>query len=211
MTIKKFLLLSLIALITGLGALAAAEPTAGEGDSTITDKASDDEAPTQSEARKRLEFLLSGYEYFPTRETLDEVAEAPVIIKLLQTMAHEDELRPTLRLRAVDALSLYGGEGEEVTQFLLAVIALNPDAVERSQLRVVRLMRHRAMNSVAKIKGDEAAQHLVPFLDDEDLQIRLTAISALGQFGGSAGQKALRDLKTKDTNPAVQREINKHL
>lgn len=211
---KKTLLVLLLAIATAISAPAFAEPTQGAADGAVdgaptSEVAETDTIKNRAMVRQRLEFLLSGYEYFPSRKDLDHLAPPSAIVTLLKEMAHEADLRPTMRLRAVDALSLY--EGDEVRDFLTAVLAIHPDEVEPDQLRVTRLMRHRAINSLARLDAEKAVDTLRPFLEDSDLQIRLTAISALGQFGGEAGKKAIEDLRARDTHPAVQREINKHL
>lgn len=210
MSTKKTLFALLLAIVTAISVPLFAEPTEGAADSASTSKGAEaDPIKNRDEVRQRLEFLLSGYEYFPSRKDLDGLAPPQALITLLQGMAHEGDLRPSLRLRAVDALSLY--EGPEVRDFLTTILAINPDEAEPSQLRVTRLMRHRAINSLARLDAENAVETLVPFLEDRDLQMRLTAISALGQFGGQAGKKAIEDLRTRDTHPAVQREINKYL
>jgi HEAT repeat protein len=212
MKTHRILIALTVAAMIGSGSVVVAEPHAGHGHG-----ASDADAAVavaiaskdQEEVRKRLEFLLSGYEYFPSRADLDRLAPPEVIIGLLQAMVDETDLRPTLRLRAIDALSLF--EPGAVRGFLLAILATDLNKVPASELRVADLMRHRAINSLARLDGEAAVEALLPFLDDADLQIRLTAISALGQFAGQPGKKAIEDLKRRDSHPAVQREINKHL
>ena len=71
------------------------------------------EVPQQS-VKDRLAFLLSGYEYFPTRADLDVVGSPDVVAAELRGMALDETGRPSLRLRATDALGYYG-DAESVT------------------------------------------------------------------------------------------------
>lgn len=160
--------------------------------------------------REKVRFLLSGFEYFPTRADLDAVASAPVMISVLKGFVQDKDLAPPTRFRAVDALGLY--QDADVAKFLLSYVAAptNREADE-AEFRTLEMMRHRVIVAYAKSQGAAGNNALIPLLDDSDLQIRLTAISALGKHGGPDAEKHLRALKERDTHHAIQRELHKHV
>lgn len=162
-----------------------------------------------AKVRARVEVLLSGYEYFPTRADLDAVASADVMAPLLRELAQREGERPSLRVRAVDALGFY--EDAATQSFLLELAARPTEGVPKKQLRVARSMRHHAITSYARATGERALAGLEPLLADEDLQIRLTVISALGKHGGAPGEAKLRELAAADNDPITARELRKHL
>ena len=53
-------------------------------------------------------------------------------------------------------------------------------------------VRYEAANACGEIDDEEAAPHLIPLLHDEDTQVQLAAVGALGEIGGSLAKKALR-------------------
>ena len=60
-------------------------------------------------------------------------------------------------------------------------------------------IRYEAANACAQMDIEEAAPHLIPLLHDDDAQVQIAAISALGELGGSLAKRALkRCLKTGD-------------
>ncbi|MBA2664806.1 MAG: HEAT repeat domain-containing protein [Bradymonadaceae bacterium] len=209
--------------------LAAATLTVGavamaQDDSTLDqasqDRASSDQATKpvhpvtpeqleQAKAREKVVLLLSGYHHFPSRADLDAVAEAEPLMAVLRALAEDEAVAPSMRLRAVDAMGLY--DESAATLYLIARIAPVPESTPSEEARTLGLMRHRAMIALAKSRGVHSIEHLAPLLSDPDLQLRLTAISALGKHGGDSATKLLRALKERDTHHAIQREINKYV
>ena len=53
-------------------------------------------------------------------------------------------------------------------------------------------MRYEAATACGEIDEEEAAPHLVSLIQDDDLQVQLAAIGALGKIGGSLSKKAIR-------------------
>ena len=53
-------------------------------------------------------------------------------------------------------------------------------------------VRYEAANACAEMDDEEAAPHLIPLLHDDDTQVQLAAVGALGQIGGTLAKKALR-------------------
>ena len=60
-------------------------------------------------------------------------------------------------------------------------------------------IRYEAANACGEMDDEDAAPHLVPLLHDDDFQVQLATIAALGKIGGSLAKRALRrSLKTGD-------------
>lgn len=164
----------------------------------------------QAKITERLDFLLAGYEYFPDRATLDREGSAEEVIAALLGMLDDAKTRPALRIKVVDALGYYG---EAASLARLRPLALTAPAAELpvAELRLADSMRHHAIVSLGRASGEAAAGELAALLRDKDLQIQLTAVSALGKHGGQAGRQALIELDKTATSPILKREIKKHI
>ena len=64
-------------------------------------------------------------------------------------------------------------------------------------------LRFEAANACAQLEEEDAVPHLIPLMDDDDLQVQLSAIRAVGTIGGPLAKKALRKC-IKDGDPAVE-------
>ena len=53
-------------------------------------------------------------------------------------------------------------------------------------------IRYEAAHACGGLDQEEAAPHLIPLLQDDDLQVQLAAIVSLGELGGSLAKKALK-------------------
>jgi hypothetical protein len=204
------------ALVIGLLATPALSQQAQPGPVTgpvvgpIVNTPDPDAAARRDALNKRLTFLLSGYEYFPDRATLDkEGAEAEVVAALLG-FVRDAQARPTLRTKAIDALGYYNVAASVEA---LRPLALTPLAagLPIEEERVQSSMRHHAIMSLARAAGEQAVPWLKPLLSDADLQLQLTAVSALGKHGGAAGRAELTALKKTATHPILLRELRKHV
>ena len=61
-------------------------------------------------------------------------------------------------------------------------------------------IRYEAATACGALNEEEVASHLVPLLQDDDFQVQLAAIGALGEVGGSLSKRALRRcLKSGDS------------
>jgi len=167
------------------------------------------ETDSEQAPRERLKFLLSGYEYFPTRDDLSELGTPEQVSTLLRELASKSEHRPSQRLRAVDALGYYRDEAtRNYLETLIAASAEKPPK-DKVQRRTRKLMRHHAITSLAKAHGPDALATLEPLLVTDDVQLRMTAISAIGKHAGPQGKERLRKLANSETNPVVKRELRK--
>ena len=59
-------------------------------------------------------------------------------------------------------------------------------------------IRYEAANACGEMDEEEAAPHLIPLLNDDDLQVQLAAITALGKIGGPLAKRALRRCLKKE-------------
>lgn len=64
-------------------------------------------------------------------------------------------------------------------------------------------LRFEAANACAQLEEEDAVPHLIPLMDDDDLQVQLSAIRAVGTIGGPLAKKALRKC-IRDGDPAVE-------
>jgi HEAT repeat protein len=206
---------ALIAAAAALAIAASGTVTAQEaGETGEVDVPSVDNPPDHTPAEvpkrsveERLQFLLSGYEYFPTREDLDELADADTIAGLLREMTADEDNRNTKRLRAMDALGYY--DDPETLELLKSYMAPLADDVPRKQLRIRTLLRHHAITAFARSQKTDAVDTLASLLENDDMQIRLTAISALGKHGGKPGLKVLKAALEKAETPTITRALKK--
>lgn len=182
-------------------ALAVAQPAvAQQGDAQGAQKS--------ESLRQKLEFALSAYHGAPTRAQLDELGSPKTVARLLRDVAGDEASRASMRLRAVDVLGHY--DDTQTVAFLEAVIDA-PSKLEVPSARHAELLRHHAMLSFARIRGDRAVAKLAPLAEGGDLQLRLTAVSALGRFGGKAAHARLRELRRRTDHPALLRTLNKYV
>lgn len=166
------------------------------------------ETPEQPSIEERLTFLLSGYEYFPTREDLDAVAAAEVVSAQLRAFVTNTDLRPTHRIRSVDALGYY--DDDATIELLMDLARSEPkDGASRRELRTSNLLKHHAITAIARSKEHESTEVLTPLLEHADVQIVLTTVHALGKHGGDSGRAALRKLRDETTKGLIRREAAK--
>ncbi len=167
-----------------------------------------DEPSTDVSPAERLRFLLSGYHYFPTQEDLLKVAEADEVAGMLRTIAQDIDERPTMRMKALDALMYFN---DAATLVYVEHIALNDPAAPEELLRTEQLMQHHAIMTFAKLKKKDSVPSLEKLLSHNDIQVQMTAISALGKHGGQPGLQALKKAAPKAELPAVKREFRKYV
>ena len=74
-------------------------------------------------------------------------------------------------------------------------------------------MRYEAVSACAELGEEEAVLYLVPLLQDDDLQVQLSAVRSLGAIGGALAKRALQRC-VKSDDEALQdaaQEALKHL
>ena len=184
-------------------------PDGRDGESTGDDGGGDEATADKRDLEEKVVFELSGYHHFPSRSDLDELGAPAEISRLLREMARDSSRRPSLRLRAVDALAYY--TDDQTREFLRSLLEEPSADLESSELRVVNLMRHHAIVSLAKAHDGDAVDTLAPLLDHDDVQLRLTVVSALAKHTGEAGEIRLEKFRSRATHDLVERELRKYL
>lgn len=159
----------------------------------------------------RLTFLLSGYEHFPSRAELDGIGSADQITALLLEVEADAQQSATLRLRAIDAMGYYNQAS--IIARLNALIAQVQAPQDKQALRLWRSTRRHAVLSLARAQGPASLKSLSLLLKPEqDFQLQLTVISAIGKHTGAQGLKQLRAYRqTPGLDPLIVQELHKHL
>jgi hypothetical protein len=205
MRIKQLLVLLPLVLLP----LAATAQVAGDlpvGTTPTTTPAP--EVPKQT-ARERVRFLLSAYHLFPTPEQFATAGTEAEVSVILREITQDPNMMPSFRLRAMDALALFA---DNLTLALLEHTVSTPtDDQPENERGTATLLRHHAIMSFAKLRGEAALTALEPLLQGKDLQLKLTAISAIGKQCGNTGMTRLRKLRSSDEHRAVQHEIRKFI
>lgn len=164
--------------------------------------------PGEQTVRERVEFLLSGYEYFPTRSDLDDVAIAAQMTPVLQAISVDGAMAPTMKSRAVDALGYYE---DEATVVHLRKLALTETVgLPRKELRAARALRYHAITSFARAAGADALGDLQGLMSHDEMQVQLSAISAIGKHCGGEGKQTLQARQDTEQDQVVLRELRKH-
>lgn len=164
--------------------------------------------PEAQAVRERVEFLLSGYEYFPSREELDKVARSEQMTLILQAISVDAAAAPTMRSRAVDALGYYE---DETTIMHLRGLSLSETAgLPRKELRAARALRYHAITSFARAAGVDALGDLQGLMDHAEVQVQLSAISAIGKHCGAPGKQVLEARQAVEKDQTLSRELRKH-
>ena len=71
-------------------------------------------------------------------------------------------------------------------------------------------IRYEAANACRELDQEEAAPYLIPLLQDDDFQVQLAAIGALGEIGGPLAKRALRRC-LKGGDPALEDAVTEAL
>jgi HEAT repeat protein len=65
-------------------------------------------------------------------------------------------------------------------------------------------MRYEAANACRELGEDEAIPRLAVLVNDDDLQVQVAAIQALGAIGGASVKKLLTELAQRTTDEGVR-------
>jgi HEAT repeat protein len=153
-----------------------------------------------SEVLDRIVLLLSGYEYFPTAADLGEVTADPVPYLLVIVYDTSERWLPTHHHRAIGALGYFPTETVRAHLDYLLGSDETPD-----------LMRHHVMNALSNGFGDDALDDLEAFLYNDDLQLRLTAVAAIGAIGTELSVDVLSRALPIETSDLVRERIQTSL
>jgi HEAT repeat protein len=141
----------------------------------------------------QVRLLLSGYHDLPDRAQFDRVADAPAIVKAL---AHGPD-GPT-RDRALAALGRYWPSGDV---YLLYARVLAADSTPVGT-------RHRVMVYFADAFGERAIPAIRPYLSNQDPQLRISAVHALGRIGSDQAIAVLDRFADDETNAVVLEAVD---
>ena len=141
--------------------------------------------PTQTleRRRERVLFLLSGYEFFPSRDDLGPGTDAELSAEL-RAIASDPALRPSLRARAIKALGYF--DDDATSEALTRWANVDMRRVKPKLRATADAMRHSAIASLARARGPRALPSLVVLFTHDDLQVRVSALRAAGSIGPSA-------------------------
>lgn len=156
-------------------------------------------ADTPERRKERVVFLLSGYEFFPTRADLDRIGTPAQIIGLLDALLSDASTREVLKLRAVEALGLYPDAAAQAP--LTRIVRAETRRLKPEDRRFATALRHRAISALARSARGDSTATLAPLLHHSDLQLRLSAIVALGKFARPKADAALTARLKKATEP----------
>ena len=184
-------------LILALALIGTAVLAQDKPDKANNVEASKVQRPIPQEAVDKIKLLLSGYDYFPTREKLEEAT--PRAHEVLYDIIKDDKALPSLRTRALDALGLFKGKDE---------VALLLEVLLAEQKLDSIYMRH-AVTSSMKAFGKQALPWIAPYLSHEDVQLRLSAVYALGDHGGDEGREILRSRIDVERDKVVLKRIQR--
>ncbi len=137
---------------------------------------------------EQVRLLLSGYHELPERALFDQVADAPEIVEALAHGPHSP-----VRDRALAALGRYWPSGDV---YLLYARVLADDATPTGT-------RHRVMVYFADAFGERAIPAIRPYLSSDDVQLRISAVGALGRIGSDEALGILDGFADRETNPVV--------
>ncbi len=158
----------------------------------------DGQASLDGEKLDTFRTLLSGYEYYPSRDDLLRVDANPVPYLLALTYS-EDELT-IHRHRALGGLAYF--PNESIRSHLLYL--LSSDATHE-------MTRHHVMGALATGFGDSALSVLEPYLTSEDLQLRLTAVSSIASISSEASISVLTRALPNQERELVRERIQEAL
>ena len=164
-----------------------AEGTEGSTPTVENERASEAESAT---IRERIVWTFSGYHASTEPGPLLEFGSRSGVIAALKDLASDADMRPSIRLRAVDALGRIGGD--EATVFLESMFERSPSASDDRERRIAELLRMHAISSLGRVLDDaRAAERLESLWPEADVQTRLTIVETLGAHAGSPGRDAL--------------------
>ncbi len=190
------IVMSILVAVVGLAASIAVAQDARKPAPKVAEVAKV-QRPITPEAVDKVKLLLSGYDYFPTREDLERAT--PRAYEVLFQIASDEAALPSARTRALDALGLFDAKAE-VAVFLETSLA---------EARFEGIYLRHAVTSSMKAFGPSALPWVTPYLNHQDLQLRLSAIHAVGHFGGDDGKVMLREVDRLERDQLVKSQIKR--
>lgn len=150
--------------------------------------------PDAAAERDRVVALLSARHDLPPRSMFDAAAADPRPHVL--ALAEDDKLFPAHRYAALLALRYWPDDA--------ALAAYRRALTSEKSLPA---LKHRVIAYFPDTFGPRALPELVPFLEDPDPQIRVSAVSAIARVPGHEGAELLQARRDKETHPLVKERL----
>ncbi len=204
-SVPKMLALALICVLAcaALASTASAQqsPTSGDTTDQTTDPGSDSPVPFPFDGNEaeyeRATMLLSGFHGIPPKETFEQKLDNPE--QILLGIALSEDTSAVYRKQALAALAYWPGD----TVFSLYGRLLKDAQTEDT-------IRHRVMLLMAEHFADRALEKLRPYLSDDDLQLRLSAIEAIRRLPSDDAVEALREALKTETNAVAKKRLEQY-
>lgn len=191
----KKLITTTIAGLMLLAAPAAAGDSADRPDTNLPEaSAAKSVDQLEPSVARDARLLLSGYHGLPSKQQLE--SKLPNARMVLMTYAKDDRVFPLYRKRALRTLGYYADA---------EVRALYEATLESDQTE--DMLRHTLLGLLAEHFGADSVSTIEPYLRDDDVQLRLTAVEALRTVDSDAAQDALREAKKDESNKIVKRRL----
>ena len=155
---------------------------------------------TEEAQRRVLLQLLNAHEFKVNRKAFDRIG--PEVNRLLVNISGDPRQRPTVRVRATAALSVFPSER---TRRYLNGVLFDPDLM-KNQFGL--LQRREAMMSLGAAFKEDAVQSLAGFHDDKDPQIREGCARALGISGSKRALTTLNSWLPNEPEIFVRQAID---
>lgn len=204
-SVPKMLALVLTTVLTcaALASTASAQqsPTTGDTTGQTTDPDSDSPVPFPFDGNEadyeRATMLLSGFHGIPPKETFEQKLDNPE--QILLGIALSEDTSAVYRKQALAALAYWPND----TVFSLYGRLLKDAQTEDT-------IRHRVMLLMAEHFEGRALQQLRPYLSDDDLQLRLSAIEAIRRLPSDDAVEALREALKTETNAVAKKRLEQY-
>lgn len=153
--------------------------------------------PIDAAERESVTFLLRAIHELPDAEAFAEVTARPT--EVLWAIAFDEEEPAFIRDRAVLALGYW--PDEQLWTFLSARAMSGSD----------ELTTHQAIAQMVRVWPERSLAVVTPLLQDDDLQVRLSAIDALGRVEAADAVDSLERALDVEVNPVARQELERVL
>lgn len=150
-------------------------------------------------ARTRVEQMLSGFDYLPSRPTLDAALGGDLTgLVLLASVDNNPAVSPGMRVRAYRALGQFDSDLARAALSNAIVAYRDADAA------MARMYLLAAVEALGENGGAAEVEVLASALGNELLDVRAAAALALAETSSAAACPYLRGQNTHETNAQVK-------
>lgn len=154
--------------------------------------------PGPAELRPKVEALLGGYEFEPTKAHWDKLG--PSALDVLVAIANDNSALPSRRARAIASMNHFDG----------AAVSGNLITFTQSSSLPPTLRATAASVLVAR-EGDSALPTVTPLLSSSDVRVREMVAKSLARLGTADARKSLESRRDTEQDPAVREVIQRGL